>query len=327
MLRTVLSLLVAVVILGLIYLFYPVFVITGKPLLIVNMWNEEVLPKNFRMCTDPLSEENGYHPSLIGLKELRASGSAQFSEKSLNAIIKKIPFKLLTIIDLRQESHGFINGIAVSWFSERNWANKGKTLSEILDDEKLRLIQVAQYPIAILYASKKFPVPIWVNGTHTEAELVAPHGLGYVRIPVADHTKPSNTDADSFINLVKSLPKDSVWLHFHCAAGEGRTTTFLVMYDMMHNANKVKLNDIFQRQHLLGGINFINETFHDWRKNYTEERKLFLRQFYVYCQQNPLFEKSWSSWVSDQQKLNKSITMESKKTGIRSQEIRIESNK
>ncbi len=300
MFKTILSIIFAIILLGIIYLFYPVVVVTGKPLLIVNMWNEEELPKKFRMCTDPLKQENGLTPSLIGLKELQASGSAQFSEKSLNAMIQKIPSKNVTIIDLRQESHGFINDIAVSWDIERNWINKGKTLPEIIEDERRRLSKVAQYPLCIVYASKKFPIPILVKSTFTEADLAAKNNLGYLRIPVTDHLKPSNQDVDSFIDFVKSLPKGSVWLHFHCSAGEGRATSFLAMYDMIRNSTKVKLDDIFLRQYLLGGMNFLNPPSPDWRKKYDEERKVFLRQFYVYCQQNPHFQKSWTKWLSEQ---------------------------
>ena len=80
MLRTLLSLIAAVIILALIYLFYPVFVITGKPLLIVNMWDEEVLPKKFRMSTDPLREE-GVSPSTTGLKELALQAAPSFQKK------------------------------------------------------------------------------------------------------------------------------------------------------------------------------------------------------------------------------------------------------
>lgn len=305
MIRTILTFVLAIIILSLIYLFYPVFVVTGKSLLIINMWNEEELPKKFRMSTDPLSHENDSRPSITGLKELNASGSAQFSEKSLNAILKKIPSKQITIVDLRQESHGFINGIAVSWYIERNWANKGKTLPEILEDERKRLQEASEHYISILYLNRKIPIPVMVNIVQTEAELTAMKNLGYLRIPVTDHLRPTDLDVDLFINFVKSFPKDSLWLHFHCAAGEGRTTTFLSMYDMMRNAAKVKLQDIFLRQHLLGGINFLNENSQDWRKKYFDERKQFLRQFYVYCQQNPLFEKSWSSWISEQKKNNK----------------------
>lgn len=299
MLRALLSLIVACIILGLIYLFYPVFVITGKPLLFINMWNEEKLPKNFRMSTDTLRQESGYNPSLIGLNELQASASAQFSEKSLDLLLQKIPTKQVTIVDLRQESHGFINGIAVSWYIERDWLNKGKTLDDIEEDETHRLRQAADYPITIAYASRKFPIPLWVKNSYTEEELISNHHLGYMRIPVTDHLKPSNQDVDQFINFVKSFPQDSLWLHFHCAAGEGRSTTFLVMYDMMRNATKVKLQDIFMRQYLLGGANFQNETATDWRKSYNDDRKKFLREFYVYCQQNPHFQKSWSVWLTE----------------------------
>lgn len=305
MLRIILSLILAALILSVIYLFYPVFVVTGNPLLIVNMWDSEELPKKFRMSTDLFTKTEGSSaPSSIGLKELLASGSAQFSEKSLGAILKKIPSQHITIVDLRQESHGFVNGTAVSWFVERDWANKGKTLPEVLDDENRRLKEITEWPIATLYASRKFPVPVWVKSSFSEAELAATKNLGYLRIPVTDHMRPTDADVDVFINFVKSLPKDTVWLHFHCAAGEGRTTTFLAMYDMMRNATKVKLHDIFLRQHLIGGINFLSESASDWRKSYFEDRKQFLRQFYVYCQQNPLFQKTWSTWSSEQ-KLDK----------------------
>lgn len=306
MIRLILSLILAAIILSLIYLFYPVFVVTGKPLLIVNMWNEEELPKKFRMSTDPLKEHQGQTPSLVGLKELQASGSAQFSEKSLDAILQKIPSKQVTLVDLRQESHGFINGAAVSWFIERDWGNKGKTLTEVLEDENARLKQVLECPVEVLYASRKFPIPVWVETTNNESELASSKNLGYLRIPVTDHLRPTDQDVDLFINFIKSLPKDSLWLHFHCAAGEGRTSTFLVMYDMMRNATKVPLQDIFLRQHLLGSLNFLNETVSDWRKSYAVERKQFLQEFYTYCQQNPHFQKTWSTWLAEQKPIKKS---------------------
>ena len=32
----------------------------------------------------------------------------------------------MLIVDLRQESHGFLNGNAISWYGTRNAANEGK---------------------------------------------------------------------------------------------------------------------------------------------------------------------------------------------------------
>src|ERR1700730_14384666 len=89
--------------------------------LILNMENQEVLPKNFRMSSDPLRIKLGVNPSPKGLRDLRISGSAQFSEKSLQEIVKKVGCSgKFIIVDLRQESHGFVDGIAISWYSARD---------------------------------------------------------------------------------------------------------------------------------------------------------------------------------------------------------------
>lgn len=302
MFRIITSIVIACLLLVAVYLFYPVFSTTDQPLLIINMWDHSELPRNFRKTNDVLPKEKNANPSTLGLKELQASGSAQFSEKSLDYLLSIIPSKYVTLVDLRQESHGFINGIAVSWFTEKDWVNKGKSYQEVIDTENSLINQIANRYLIIAYASKKFPVPLWVSSAKTEAELASSKRLGYKRIPVTDHLKPTDEDVDAFINFVNALPRDILWLHFHCAAGEGRTTTFMVMYDMMRNATKVKLQDILLRQHLLGGINFLNEPSEDWKKTYNEERKAFLRQFYVYCQQNPSFQKTWSNWIAEQRK-------------------------
>lgn len=301
MLKTVLTLCLIgfIAILG--YLYYPLFVVTGSPLLIVNMWNEEALPKNFRSTSDSVTK-NENSPNFLGLQELHASGSSQFSKQSLKALLQKLPSRQLTLVDLRQESHGFINGIAVSWYTERDWVNKGKSLTQVVEDEIKRLKEISKHYFTIVFAHKKFAIPLWVSETLLEEELAVQEGIDYIRIPVTDHLRPTDQDVDLFIQFIKTLPKEGTWLHFHCAAGEGRTTTFLVMYDMIRNAGKVKIEDIFLRQHLLGGINFLNEKAIDWKRKYAEQRKVFLYQFYTYCLQNPLLHKSWTEWIKEQER-------------------------
>ena len=45
-------------------------------------------------------------------------------------------------VDLRQESHGFANGLPVSWHKDGNLANEGKTPEEVaLDEEELKHLQ------------------------------------------------------------------------------------------------------------------------------------------------------------------------------------------
>ena len=68
----------------------------------------------------------------------------------------------------------------------------------------------------------------------TEAELAAQKGVMYVRFTATDHLWPDAGEIERFRRFVKTLPKDA-WLHFHCVAGEGRTTAFMTMYDMLKN--------------------------------------------------------------------------------------------
>jgi hypothetical protein len=55
----------------------------------------------------------------------------------------------------------------------------------------------------------------------------------YVRIPVTDHCAPSDVALAAFRELASSSEPKSSWLHFHCHGGDGRTTTFLALYDMV----------------------------------------------------------------------------------------------
>ena len=45
----------------------------------------------------------------------------------------------VTVFDLRQEDHAFVNGEPISWFATNNWANVGKTHAEIVAEEEARV--------------------------------------------------------------------------------------------------------------------------------------------------------------------------------------------
>jgi len=113
------------------------------PMLCLTMENKGVLPRNFRTTYDPFAITISLEkkPTRLGLDELNASGSAQFSEKSFLEILKTLPINTfnLVIVDLREESHGFINGNAVTWRGENDWGNMYKSDEEILSDESQRL--------------------------------------------------------------------------------------------------------------------------------------------------------------------------------------------
>ena len=121
------------------------------PLLILEKPNEARLPRNFRSYRERY-KLGDIPPSLHSeLDLLTISGSAQFSENQLKALLSHIPAPFpIYIIDLRQESHGFLNGNAVSWYIPRNWINIGKKLDEIEYAENQKLQNLLSNRFTIL---------------------------------------------------------------------------------------------------------------------------------------------------------------------------------
>lgn len=282
---------------------------TPKSLLILNMENKLELPKNFRTTQDPFVTSDGPQPSREGYDQLKISGSSQFSENSLIKILEKLEHpKNLTIIDLREENHGFLDGAAVSWYGVKDWENVGKSLKHIEKEERRRLSTLMRQKKAIVATEiekdpegnqlpKGTPLSWEINSIATEKQIAAKHKVKYFRIPVTDHLQPSNENVDRFIAFVKHLPANH-WLHFHCAAGIGRTSSFMVMYDMMKNAKKVSLKDILDRQMMIGGRDIRKLSDSPWKAFAIQDRILFIEQFYDYCRNNQdNFETTWSLYL------------------------------
>ena len=251
-----------------------------------------------------------YVPTREGLDELQASGSAQFSLNQFSALTKALQengAKDIYIVDLRQENHGFFNNDAVSWYGKRDWANIGKSRKEIIRQE-MNLLKAnlnKNTKRATLDDDKNADEvdTSLIKTVTTEKNLVKKNNLHYMRITATDHVWPSPENIDEFIKLYKSLPKDA-WLHFHCEAGKGRTTTFLAMYDMMKNP-QVPLKDILYRQLLLGG-NYVAYTedisaSSNWKAPYYNQKAKMIEVFYQYVQENHQnnFQVLWSDWLKN----------------------------
>ena len=120
--------------------------------------------------------------------------------------------------------------------------------------------------------------------------------MSYIRIPVTDKEKPSDDMVDYFVQFVQSLPQNT-WVHFHCEEGMGRTTTFMVMYDIMKNAKRVSLDDIMNRQVLIGGQDLLDDKVNTTKN--AKERTEFIQEFYKYAlQNNDNFKTTWSQWIN-----------------------------
>lgn len=271
-------------------LLYPIFIFLAcfgslhadEPYLLLNMANKMKLPKNFRIDT-----------------HLNASASGQFSTKSLETMLKAFPKdKSILVVDLRQESHGFANGAAISWRKPpKNWANIDKTLPEIIQDEKTRLKQLESHRFSLIYHFG-LPFPIYVRSTQTEEELTESFYLNYLRIPVADHRRPADADVDHFILSVRGLPSNA-FVAFHCAAGKGRSTIFICMYDMIRNAKKTSYEAILERQYKSGGVDYLAVKANAaWKQSDFRKKQELLKNFYQYCRESDPLTVLWTEWLS-----------------------------
>ncbi|BCZ46068.1 hypothetical protein psyc5s11_21350 [Clostridium gelidum] len=257
---------------------------------IIDSSNIEQLPKNFRMCNSYIKDD--VVQDLIGLSDLNISGSGQFSENSLNLMKKEIDSNSIIIVDLKQEDHGFINGTPISWVNKKNTSNKGLTKEQILDNENNKLSSIENNKEISIQNQKLIPTKV-----QNENELVENKGMSYIRIPVTDKEKPSNDTVDYFVQFVQSLPQNT-WVHFHCEEGLGRTTTFMVMYDIMKNAKRVNLDDIMTRQVLIGGQDLLDAKVNI--STNAKERTEFIKKFYKYASQNDdNFKITWSKWLKN----------------------------
>jgi len=258
----------------------------AEPRLVLDMDGIPELPSCFRTA------------QVLGL---HASGSGQFSIKSYERIMNALATKQkVCFVDLRQESHGFANAMAVSWYGKENAANFYKSLDEITRDEVARLEALCSEPLAYIYSKKPpildTPFSVAVTSVSTEEEFIVCEEHDYVRIPVTDHLAPTPKAVDEFVALVCN--RSEQWLHIHCRKGKGRTTTFLAMLDMMRHAKELSFDEIIRRSRANGGSDILYiPKKRDPRHKAKVQRVAFLHEFYQYCKTSDSnFTHRWSQW-------------------------------
>jgi len=189
----------------------------------------------------------------------RASGShqlniPQFRNVLGSKVVAKYRPSIMYLVDLRQETHGFLDDIAHSWYADNDFGNVGQPLDWIVNDEKIRLLFLEALTKARVFEiatdasdnraqQRMTPTSyrdIAVGTARTEEQafddrkIGSPHSsiVQYVRIPVTDHCAPDQEALKTLEDLATKAPSDA-WFHFHCHGGDGRTTTFLMLYDML----------------------------------------------------------------------------------------------
>lgn len=259
---------------------------------------------NYRTTDDASRLPDGM--SRAGLDRLHMHGSAEFSR---DAFVRwqtglRAP---LTVFDLRQEAHGFVNGRAITWYGDRDWGQIQLSHDGAIANESALLRDLGAGRRVLLGEAKAVKrgeaaphsavIPTEVM---SEAQLMQQLGVAYVRLTVTDHLRPDDDEVERFIAVARELPADG-HVYFHCRAGQGRTTTFMVMYDMLRNAARVAERDIVMREAALGKDYDLDRLplVGDWKYPYVLERAAFIHAFYRYARANPDGQPlSWKAWLA-----------------------------
>jgi protein-tyrosine phosphatase len=193
-----------------------------------------------------------------GFCELGCSGSAQFSAAAWDVIVRRLgdPAQLY-VVDLRQESHGFVDGAAVSWYARNNWGALGLGDGDAAALERLRLLLLGQSDELWLARADEVKAgrPLaWTRRARGRVasereQLALPEGH-YLRLWVTDHLRARDEVLDQWVAFVRGLPAGAR-VHVHCRGGKGRSATFIAFYDMLRNAHAVDLETILTRNRLL----------------------------------------------------------------------------
>jgi len=248
---------------------------------------------------------------LRGLQETRMSGGSQFClgqrATFLFDFLKKQGRPI--IVDLRLESHGFIDEQPISWFCPRNWERVPhlESYSEALSDFELNDFNLLRNSHTATVYSKTGETPygpktIAFNSTLLESKVVVDAGMEYARLYWIDHRRPTDAQVEELVRLFSNLENDH-WLHFHCKAGHGRTTTAMIMRDMYLNAHNVSIEIILKRQHVLGDADLTNVERHSgtYKHKWALERRDFLFSFYEFCKLMKAHPNlSWSEFSESQ---------------------------
>lgn len=231
---------------------------------------------------------------------LRMAGGGQPSKITLVHLHEQLSLSIdtpLWVIDLRQESHGYLNEDAVSWHGVANAANRGMSAAAVEQDERQRLADAVGTNVRAVpmghYDEAHIPYTFAESVTSfaTERHVARKNGLGYVRIAATDMRWPEPQAIDDFVNFYRSLPKEHGWLYFHCQAGQGRTTTFMVLYELLERPDRTA-DEAIAHQRALGGADLSSGARYEG-----------ICHFAQYVRENRAtdFAQRWSDWLSAQQ--------------------------
>jgi hypothetical protein len=253
---------------------FALFVLIGGS---VSLFHQALFTKNFRSSSQFLKTA-AEDINQTGLDTLRISGSKRIAFPHLKWLIKDVkgPFY---IVDLTGDRIKYYKGLTAYLFKP--------------EQQNPDLISLLR---RYLIAGSRVIDPADIK---TEAEMAQRFGLYYQGFSIRRQGIPRKDVVDKLVEFFMQLPKDA-WLHLHCDAGKGRTTTVMAMIDILKNGRDIPLEDIIKRQHVMGGVDLFDTAL--WANGtYTVERlqtrKNFIISFYDYVNDPKGYGvQKWSEW-------------------------------
>ncbi len=238
--------------------------------------------------------------NLDGLKNLNAYGSALISYAELNDQFQEKQNKIYVISLLRDEIY-YYKGLCLRWYGMGYMKND---LGKEIFSEKYVKMGIRRF----VYGTP----PIHdLSQIQTERQIV--NSLGgeyYLPFEGNENWLGNMSFVDDMVRFFELLPKNA-HLYVHCAFGRGRTTTFLVLYDIFRNGKNVPLKDIANRHYCLGREDVLNTVLWargTWTQEGLDARKNLVERFYAYMTDPHGYGyQSWTKWVASKADLKKDI--------------------
>lgn len=236
---------------------------------------------------------------------LRASASQQPSVDKIHELFKDVG--PLCVVDLREETHLYVDGFPISIANEMNDANHRRPFKEINREESMLTARLMCSESVDLWQRTKLEkdgkrekrgvfLPLGkesVVSSFTEAQFVRGIGARYCRLPTTDHQFLSDQAIDSLIDLHEMQQDEKFWIHVHCAAGKGRTSAAITILALLTLAKEKSLAEVCSDFQQKGNLAL------EKLSRVAEQRgkKDFWQKFHAFAHARSPGMK-WSSWLS-----------------------------
>ncbi len=252
---------------------------------------------NFRSTHDPfpakrLQENYCRAVNVEGLADLNAYGSGVIYYKDFRDHFKNTPKKIY-VINLLSDDIYYYRDHCLRWYG---LGFMYRDLGEILfTTSPLKMAYKAL--IRVMFGS---PPVHDVTKLKTERQIIEDLGGQYF-VPLKDQKGWLNNQnfIDGLLRFFELIP-DKGLLYIHCIHGKGRTTTFLVLYDIFRNGKKVPLKEITNRHYCLGRENVVDTQLWangTWTQKALNARKDLVERFYDYMTDPQGYgHQSWTQW-------------------------------